>query len=669
MTKTDANPSTNPLALASTLTYQALLAQGAELLAKEGMTRQPIANLCSALRLWMRVHGFAPERLVHHDLGSDFDRLLLQFADAIAPKLSPRTQRDRQEQMVRWQRSATLLQRVDSLPLAFAEALRVSVAASGRPAREVARESGIPVTTFTNWLDGKVMPRGVTVAQIPALEATLGLPRATLLARLPATRRNRYERSGEAKSRASSFTERRRAQKRTTGNYWPAFEGRLAEQWAAVLDLKTDLHREHGTHHNSWRLKEPAAVATRIRPWMLHNGMVCATASVQWGMLAGYIGWMSLPKPSGLELAKDCANTLAWLADADRVIAHSRWLATRSGNRIHNGVAVFLQTVCSYLRPTTGFLWLNPQLRHNLRALGPQVCGWAQGIDTDEAWQAHCKEAARKLRSHLRRQLPPGQKPRCSRDPVERAAVVLNDEVPLRVLVQFLGRLKASPPPIAHERDYRAWLRDVVLSEMIVRNPLRAETYAAMTYRADGSGNLVRTGPNSYKLKFPPEAFKNQKGAACEEYEADVDPSVAPWINRYLAEARPNMPDAQDTDRFFLPAAKGPRTTKPHLEAAGIEEPVGYQGAGLSSRLKCLTATYIDGCPGFGSHAFRHIVATDHLCRHPGDYSAVALLLHDKLETVLKNYAHLKTRHGLRSLSRDIAALEQELSGQPASER
>ncbi|MNR67133.1 hypothetical protein D3C85_1909720 [compost metagenome] len=42
-------------------------------------------------------------------------------------------------------------------------------------------------------------------------------------------------------------------------------------------------------------------------------------------------------------------------------------------------------------------------------------------------------------------------------------------------------------------------------------------------------------------------------------------------------------------------------------------------------------------------HAVRHIVATDFLNRNPGHYTVVAALLHDKLETVLKHYAHRKS--------------------------
>lgn len=74
----------------------------------------------------------------------------------------------------------------------------------------------------------------------------------------------------------------------------------------------------------------------------------------------------------------------------------------------------------------------------------------------------------------------------------------------------------------------------------------------------------------------------------------------------------------------------------------------------MSRRMRILTRQYIPDTPGFCSHALRHIIATDHLKRRPGDYPTVAKLLHDKLETVLREYSHLTVDEGLLVLHRDI---------------
>lgn len=73
-----------------------------------------------------------------------------------------------------------------------------------------------------------------------------------------------------------------------------------------------------------------------------------------------------------------------------------------------------------------------------------------------------------------------------------------------------------------------------------------------------------------------------------------------------------------------------------------------------------LTQQYVPDTPGFCTHAFRHIIATDHLKRHPGDYPTVAKQLHDKLETVLQEYTHLTVDQGLRVLHEDIERFKAE---------
>lgn len=48
--------------------------------------------------------------------------------------------------------------------------------------------------------------------------------------------------------------------------------------------------------------------------------------------------------------------------------------------------------------------------------------------------------------------------------------------------------------------------------------------------------------------------------------------------------------------------------------------------------------------------AFRHIVATAILKASPNDWQTAALVLHDRVETVQKHYAHLQSADGTRRL-------------------
>src|SRR5262249_31806014 len=127
------------------MTYAQLLHHGCEYLRSEGVGKQQVKNLASALRLWVKVHGFSMERPVAEEFSTEFDRYSLRFADLIAERLAARTQRDRQEQVIRWCRIVDALRLTDTLPEAFSEALAQALRASPLSRRQVARDCGIAV--------------------------------------------------------------------------------------------------------------------------------------------------------------------------------------------------------------------------------------------------------------------------------------------------------------------------------------------------------------------------------------------------------------------------------------------------------------------------------------------------------------------------------------------
>jgi len=658
------------LTIKSLLTYESLLEHGSAYMRQQGMGNQQVKNICSALRSWLEVHGFSAGKLLGDEFRQDFDRHFLRYCDAISERVAPRTQKDRQEQILRWRRVAEALRKRDTLPESFAAALAHCTSASPLSKAEIARTCGISPQTLAYWTSGLGAPRGESLFAVAKLEEVLEVPVGSLTGRVPLARHTRYAR-GARRDTSSTFTNLRKAQLKQVKKYGMAFTPRLAMQWLEVIHHKTSIDDEDegGRIDRTWRLKPIDTVTIRVTPAMLADGQICVTAGVQWGMVRSYLGWLCLARPVGRGVTVDCADTLAWLTDVESLKDYAKWLERRSANVFHNGINVFLQTIESHLRPKTGFVWLRHDLAETINTA--HHAHWERQSSNWQSvggWQARCEATRVALRRY--REFKVGKKPiPKSRNPVERVAVVLNDQFPLKKLVEFVNTLERSMPPPAHHRDYCAWIRDVVLCKLLISNPLRIGQYAAMTYRADGNGHLVRVGPGRWRLNFKPSDFKNEKGAATEPYSVAVDDSVAPWIDRYLAEARPYLVGAEQTSRFLLPAAKGPRSTPQFLSDAGLSQTEGYKGDSLSARLKHLTALYIDGCPGFAAHSFRHAIATDHLRRNPGDYLTVAILLHDKLETVLRNYSHLKVEDGLRRLSTGIQLAQQQLAaarGQPA---
>ena len=647
----------------SPMSYANLLEHGCKLLVKEGMKPLQVRNLASALRGWVSIHGFTFERVVGEDFTTDFDRLFTRYCDASSERHAPRTQRDRQEQMLRWKGLAQALRQCDTLPKSFSEALASALRASPLLKATVARRVGVDHRTLDQWSTAGWAPRRVPLEQLTKLELVLELPAGSLVNRLSPSRRARYQRRQSTRDTTNAFTLTRRAQLERVGHFALKPTPRIAMQWQDLLALKTDPLRTHARARNTWRLKPLNRVAFITNPMMMFRGQVCATAGVQWNHVSCYLGWLNLSAPIGLGQPLEAVDTLAWFADPDAFIRYVNWRIEYSGGKFHNGIKCLFQVVESYLRPETGFLWLRPSLRETvpgLKLLGPTTA--STDMSEEARWQFHCEATRAKLHA-FRVSASDVMGIRMSRDPTERIAVVLNDQFPLKRLVEFIERLENSGPPPAHHRSYCAWIRDVTLCRMLVSNPLRIGQYAAMTIRADGTGNLVRVAPERYRLKFSPSDFKNGKGAAKVPYDVDVDATACKWIDRYLTEARPHLIDAHETDRFFLAsAAAGGVTRGDFLKELGLKPNKGWESMGISARIKALTRTYIDGCSGFGPHAFRHIIATDHLRRHPGDYPTVATLLHDRLETVLKCYGHLRVADGLRALSSGIQEAARQLA-------
>ena len=223
----------------STVTYDALLRRGAIQL-KGRIGTQSVANLCSALRGWMRAHGFAGSRLVQDDFDSGFDRLMLRFDEHLKATVGPRTRRDRQEQLLQWRQVFHSLKNVDTLPSSFRDALKAIVAARGASIAALAASVNMAPTTLGNWLSGTVTPRGMTISHVKALESQLEVPDGTLLNRLPASRRGSHLSKTAGVVLETTFTRRRRAQVAQVAQYRLAFEGPITEEWEALLRHKTD---------------------------------------------------------------------------------------------------------------------------------------------------------------------------------------------------------------------------------------------------------------------------------------------------------------------------------------------------------------------------------------------------------------------------------------------
>ena len=184
------------------------------------------------------------------------------------------------------------------------------------------------------------------------------------------------------------------------------------------------------------------------------------------------------------------------------------------------------------------------------------------------------------------------------------------------------------------EHSLALWWRDQLLLRLIVSNPLRSKNFRMMSWKADENLNLYRTD-KGWRIKFDPQDFKNENGAARDPYNVEVSSALTSLIDIYMTEARPILLRGKSTEAVFVTSTGGR-----------------FGGSGISEVLEKLSRRYLrthyPEMTALRAHAFRHIVATSWLRSHPDQFRAVAMILHDTLATVLANYDHTRPEEGLR---------------------
>lgn len=223
-----------------------------------------------------------------------------------------------------------------------------------------------------------------------------------------------------------------------------------------------------------------------------------------------------------------------------------------------------------------------------------------------------------------------------TRDPREPIQSLLVRERPLEGLLEMVKRMEEATPPAYWAQRNALHKRDILLVKMLICNPLRVHHFALMTYRQDNSGHLYQRPDHSWWLRFKGSDFKNERGAAKADYDVQLSQWIWKDIEEYLAKYRPLL-GGPETAYVFRSRKK-----------SGASDSRMLKNNSITATMLKLTHLYIPQCPGFGPHAFRHIIATDYILNHPEGYVAAASILHDKIETVMEHYSHLRTARGFQ---------------------
>lgn len=576
---------------------------------------QRLRNLHSALSAFLKFNQISEDAIIGTELSIYYEARLSPFLAHMREKnRTVQSMRDRKSHLRVWHalyHDITLsLETVDSKTRLQAALQRYFP--KNRSIKSVAREAGITFSTLRRWLGG-AYPNIRARPALARLEHYLQLERGTLTRLVTWTGANGEKHRGTAPVIAYRT---RLAQALATPYALKNIPPNLKEEWRKFLVFKTTpspspLKRQKT---GTWRIRpitdaNPAYCCEYSQPSLQ---TVCPSAKMYWEMTVRFLGFLVLHSENGgLGLPITQVDTIAHLANNEYVSAYIGFMASRAEGRVHKGIYGFALFIKALVHPVTGFLTQQPHL-------GAKV-----GF-TETEWRTNCNDIFNAMKDVMYMAQEHKQLSRDPWEPIQKLIELRNPLVPVLKAVEIMKA--EATQRIPGSKEHASLIRDILLIQLLVANPLRMHNLQVMRYKEDGTGNLFKAADGSWRIRFPPQAFKNARGAAKNKpYEMTIDKFVWPSIEIWLSEERAVLEKIKTDFVFISSNPKGQGTP--------------WQT--LNNAVERTTRRYIEDSPGFGPHSFRHLVATTLLKQKPRAYVTVATLLHDKLETVMANYAHL----------------------------
>ena len=575
-------------------------------------------NHMTALRAFMRHHQKNETTSIGPELGEEFDSAVK--AHLAGSDLSERTRADRRSILNAWR--ATFVERgLSSEPLSRIKARRIVTDAGLTPfestlkdaikkaqttAKSAARKAGISTSALQRWTNGAI-PNVRTVETLNRLDAVLGLETGSLARAL----RETVNKSGDLPQ--TPFRER---QKKNCRDHYtlklPELTPQFMCEWRGLFDFKTSAHTGDlkRSTRGRWLLTDAKASSTKPNAINSRGSAICASAAVVWTHVSAFIGFLRLPvERGGYGVDPDQAQALAWLACPHAIDAFLQFMSDRADGICHTGHSFFATFVISLTNPQTGYLAQCPQLFDRLPADAvagrspSDLCRLAS--EMAKAWKSQSSGK--------------------SRDPLDAIRSLVELDEPLAPIIQAMGRLRRiGNAAAAGSKTELLARRDELIFGLLIACPLRSKNMVTLTYSANNSAGIYRTTAGKWRIRIP---LANLKNGGSKRNMAAYDVPIAGWLHSriedYVNTVRPQMVKGIDPG-YFLLTDDGKRLRN------------------FSKLVAKLTRMYVPGCMGFGPHGFRHIVATDWLKKYPNDYLTVSELLGDTMQTVIREYAHLK---------------------------
>lgn len=463
--------------------------------------------------------------------------------------------------------------------------------------------------TFRHWLSGRSRPNTQkSILIVEKIEKLLNLESGNLASQLKIAKPNKLVKKTKYQIKI---------QKRQKQIYYVHIP-EVQSEYEDLKKFKTTSFLPTGTGrgnnvHSSWTPREDGSIPSAKIAIEYFNRYFC--------FLHGDPNHLE-PLCRGLGIEKELI-TLGMLTEYEYVERFlNEFMYQRADNIYHSGHLTFLILVTSLLRKKTGYLYQRPEYAQKL---GLKI--------TIEEWQKRCLSTRRKLVNFynallmMKKKAQPGFG--FGRDPHEPIEYILSLRSPINAILEMIEKMKID---ISHYDYYplrQANLyRDMLLTALLIANPLRIRMFQIMNF----GENLIQDEDGAWWFFFRRHQFKNRSSLTAD-YKVRVSPIFWTMITEYQEKYRPILLKDGVSNAVFINGKWKRNRGEARMRALSL-------AAGFLRRTK----SYIENSPGFGPHAMRHIVVTS-IVRGQGAYGffLAAKVLHDKLETVEKNYAHLKT--------------------------
>lgn len=641
-------PAVATAAITSPRTYADLIAYVAGR-ADLSLDGQQERNRASALQRFMEHLLLTPDSPVGPELGAGLDDALTAFVKAKkAEGLKDGSIANTRSAIRKWAKCWRELVESESEPKfeTFHEALKYYVERKKAEGKlnlsDLARQAGMTRLTY---ISNTITQKKKTfepwrIDAIASFEEALGAP-ATSLTRFTTVPIEALNVQVRAKRQSTEYG-KKLAELQSDPYRIKDLPPQLLSEYRDFVKFKTAVRPPGNLVRNKrWRTKpiiESSAPQRATQMASVDGKTFSAGAIIFLGCIEQFFGIMAL---KGRDPEK---FSLAWMLDASLLDEVIEFAAGRMGVVTENTISL-LQQIRSLIYREGGWMYQLPEFSSKLYV--PQEMN-------REEWEAFCNKRWEEINT-VSQQLQDDGLVKVGRDTEEPIRSVLERDHPITALLDIVDamerRLKKyeSQPSVVRGTMKIVMQRDTLIFKVMIPQPLRVRMLKIMTWRKDNSGNLYRRSNGRWAIRFKKEDFKNETGAAKDKpYDVALPASLNAAIEDYLYNVRPQFNNPSDF--VFVPDASKGKAKGNNGHTQG--------GTWLNDMIRARSAAFLKDCPGFGPHAIRHIVATDYIRNNPGSYIVAADILHDKLETVIKAYAHLKAADGHRVYQEYLATIE-----------